>query len=93
MKDENKLLEEDMNGLINACIKKGYSVLKQSEHKKLVKCKRALEIILRKNVNILGIKILTRELDKPHAYNHTYASYEEEFLTQEEYDLLKEVGL
>ncbi len=93
MIDKNKLLEEDINGLINACIKKGYSVLKQSEHKKLVKCKRALEIILNKNVNTLGIKILIRETDKPHVYNLTYASYEEEFLTQEEYDLLKEILL
>lgn len=50
---------------------------------------KALEIIKEKNVNAYGIKHSKDVYD----YNLTYASNGKEQLTQEEYDLLKEVLL
>ena len=50
---------------------------------------RVLEIIKNKNVNAYGIK----HSKDVHDYNLTYASNGKEQLTQEEYDLLKEVLL
>lgn len=56
---------------------------------KIVKVKKVLEIIKNKNVNTFGIKH-SKDI---HEYNLTFASNGKEQLTQDEYELLKEVLL